>query len=170
MSGNNSVDQAVFDEWTGEVANALDSMWILLSGTVTELLHSVACTPFCADSMIVLSRLGFLVFFMQAGFAMLEVGAVRSKNAQNILLKNVFDIAVGAILWWLLGYGFAYGTDSGGFIGNTSFAGTGDDFSFRDWFFQWAFAATVSCKILTLSDHCSLLRRTYAHLWLCALA
>ena len=90
---------------------------------------------------------GFLVFFMQAGFAMLEVGTVRSKNAQNILLKNLFDIAVGSILWYLIGFGFAYGESSGGFIGTSFFAGyvnSTDVFPARDWFFQWAFAATVS--------------------------
>lgn len=102
-----------------DIINALDSMWILIAG--------------------------FLVFFMQAGFAMLETGAVRSINAQNILLKNLFDIAVGSILWWLLGYGFAYGNDGGnGFIGNSQFAGSSDDFLARDWFFQWAFAATAA--------------------------
>ena len=83
---------------------------------------------------------------MQAGFAMLEVGAVRSKNAQNILLKNLFDISVGSILWYLVGYGFAYGSDAGEFIGTTQFAGTSDEFSARDWFFQWAFAATVGAQ------------------------
>ena len=80
---------------------------------------------------------------MQAGFAMLEVGSVRSKSAGSILLKNVFDTAVGSIVWWLLGYGFAYGTSHNGFIGTDEFAGTGDDFSPRDWFFQFVFASTV---------------------------
>ena len=85
---------------------------------------------------------------MQAGFAMLEVGAVRAKNAQNILLKNLFDVCIGAILWWLLGYGFAYGVSAGGFIGTSLFAGTTDDFYAGDWFFQWAFAATVSQAVV----------------------
>ena len=46
----------------------------------------------------------FMVFFMQAGFAMLEAGCVRSKNIQNILLQNTLDIAIGAVLFWALGY------------------------------------------------------------------
>lgn len=41
----------------------------------------------------------FLVFFMQAGFAMLEMGTVRSKNAQNILMKNLLDICVATVCW-----------------------------------------------------------------------
>ncbi len=72
------------------IEDSLDSMWILMSG--------------------------FLVFFMQTGFAMLEVGSVRSRSAQNILLKNIVDVSLGTLLWWLLGYGFAYGKSVGGFI------------------------------------------------------
>lgn len=49
----------------------------------------------------------FLVFFMQAGFAMLEMGTVRSKNAQNILIKNLLDVSIATILWFVVGYGVA---------------------------------------------------------------
>jgi len=45
----------------------------------------------------------FLVMFMQAGFAMLEMGTVRSKNAQNILLKNLLDISCATVIWFLVG-------------------------------------------------------------------
>ena len=47
---------------------------------------------------------GFLVFFMQCGFALLEAGTVRAKNTKNILLKNLLDACVGAILWWAIGF------------------------------------------------------------------
>jgi Amt family ammonium transporter len=47
-----------------------------------------------------------LVFFMQSGFALLEVGGVRAKNARNILTKNMLDSCVGTIMWYLFGYGF----------------------------------------------------------------
>ena len=73
----------------------------------------------------------FLVFFMQAGFGMLEVGTVRKKNMQNILIKNMVDAAVGGITFWAIGYGFAFGTDAydtytytgqnGTFIGGSNF-------------------------------------------------
>jgi len=59
---------------------------------------------------------GSMVFFMQAGFGMLEAGAVASKSTQDIMLKNLFDASLGAVLWWAIGYGF---TNEGGngFIG-----------------------------------------------------
>jgi ammonia channel protein AmtB len=52
---------------------------------------------------------GYLVFMMQAGFAMLTAGSVRTKNTKNVLLKNVLDACVGAIAYFLFGYAFAYG-------------------------------------------------------------
>lgn len=88
----------------------------------------------------------FLVFFMQAGFAFLEAGTIREKNVQNILIKNLLDICACTIVWWLLGYGFAYGESSGKFIGNDKFAsenfnGTNE---YTSWMFQWAFAGTAA--------------------------
>ena len=47
---------------------------------------------------------GALVFFMQCGFALLEAGTVRAKNTKNILLKNLLDACVGALIWWSMGY------------------------------------------------------------------
>ena len=68
----------------------------------------------------------YLVFLMQAGFAMLCAGSVRTKNTKNILIKNVLDACVGAIAWFLFGYGFAFGKTEGhkpnSFIGSGNFA------------------------------------------------
>ena len=50
---------------------------------------------------------GSLVFFMQAGFGLLEAGSVRTKNTKNILLKNLLDACIGAIVWWAWGYAVA---------------------------------------------------------------
>lgn len=50
---------------------------------------------------------GYLVFFMQAGFAMLTAGSVRSKNTKNVLLKNVLDACVGSLAYFVFGYAFA---------------------------------------------------------------
>lgn len=50
---------------------------------------------------------GSLVFFMQAGFGLLEAGTVRSKNLKNILLKNTLDACIGAVVWWAFGFGIA---------------------------------------------------------------
>ena len=80
------------------------------------------------------------VFFMQCGFAMLSVGSVRSKNAKNIVLKNLLDACFGAICFYLIGYGFAYGGDNGnGFIGWSGFALNGEaKDTWYSWFFQFA--------------------------------
>jgi Amt family ammonium transporter len=92
----------------------------------------------------------YLVFFMQAGFAMLCAGSVRTKNTKNILIKNVLDACVGAIAWFLFGYGFAFGKTEGhtpnSFIGSGNFAMTDitspGDTAF--YLFQWAFSAAAA--------------------------
>ena len=58
-----------------------------------------------------------LVFFMQAGFAMVETGFTRSKNAGNIIMKNLMDFAVGSVMYWIIGFGIMFGPSIGGFIG-----------------------------------------------------
>merc|ERR1719311_1435760 len=88
----------------------------------------------------------YLVFFMQAGFAMLCAGSVRSKNTMNILLKNILDACAGAVAFYLFGYGVAYGEGMGksnGFIGTGNLA-LADTTDFNSWVFQWAFAATAA--------------------------
>ena len=79
---------------------------------------------------------------MQAGFAMLCAGSVSSKNTKNILIKNVLDACVGAIAFFIFGYGFAYGKKEGKtaneFIGNWNF-GLQDYTDWASFLFQWAF-------------------------------
>ena len=58
-----------------------------------------------------------LVFFMQAGFAMVETGFTRAKNAGNIIMKNIMDFSVGSLIFWILGFSIMFGVDLGGFIG-----------------------------------------------------
>jgi Amt family ammonium transporter len=97
--------------------------------------------------------------FMQAGFSMLESGTVQAKNMQSILMKNLLDACVGAICWFVLGYGLAFGEDkggndaetTGGFLGANLFFGMNkdyvlqtDSFHYLYWFFQWAFCATAA--------------------------
>lgn len=65
----------------------------------------------------------FLVFFMQAGFAMVETGLTRAKNASNIIMKNLMDFAIGSIIFFAVGYAFMFGSDVGGFIGASGFFG-----------------------------------------------
>ena len=50
-----------------------------------------------------------LVFFMQAGFAMVETGFTRAKNAGNIIMKNLMDFCIGTPVFWLVGFGLMFG-------------------------------------------------------------
>lgn len=63
-----------------------------------------------------------LVFFMHAGFAILETGFTRSKNTLNILMKNFLTVSLGAILYFLVGFGFMFGESVFGAIGTDGFA------------------------------------------------
>lgn len=58
-----------------------------------------------------------LVFFLQAGFAMVETGFTRAKNASNIIMKNLMDFVVGSLIFWILGFTLMFGKDVNGFIG-----------------------------------------------------
>lgn len=97
---------------------AMDIMWVLIAGC--------------------------LVFFMQAGFTLVETGFTRSKNTGNIIMKNLMDFSIGSIAFWAVGYSLMYG-DSTGFIGDFSqyafFDSTKDMHSL---FFQTVFAATTA--------------------------
>jgi len=73
-----------------------------------------------ADTIWVLIG-AFLVFSMQPGFAMVETGFTRAKNAGNIVMKNVMDMCLGSIVFWVLGFGLMFGTDIGGVVGNPGF-------------------------------------------------
>ncbi len=66
-----------------------------------------------------------LVFFMQAGFAMVETGFTRAKNAGNIIMKNLMDFALGTIVFWVLGFGLMFAGD-GKFIGGLDIFVQGD--------------------------------------------
>jgi Amt family ammonium transporter len=85
---------------------------------------------------------GILVFFMQAGFFLVESGMTDSKNAVNIAMKNFLDIAVGSLAFWFIGYSLMYGADqSGGFF---HFGGFTFSQGAADLFFQTVFAATAA--------------------------
>lgn len=84
----------IADTLVAEISN-LDTVWMLLAAV--------------------------LVFWMQAGFAMLEAGFVRTKNVVNILMKNFFDFAAASIAYWAIGFGIMFGS--------------GNDFFGSEWFF-----------------------------------
>jgi ammonium transporter, Amt family len=64
---------------------------------------------------------GCLVFFMQAGFAFLEIGFSRGKNAGTIVAKILVNFSIAAIMYWAVGFAFAFGGDTGHIIGTLGF-------------------------------------------------
>lgn len=105
-----------------DLAYSLDTVWVLLGAV--------------------------LVFFMQAGFAMVETGFTRAKNAGNIIMKNLMDFAVGSIVYWTFGFGIMFGDSIGGFIGKVDFFSLNTyDFgvpTFAFLIFQTVFCATAA--------------------------
>ncbi|MGB1560623.1 MAG: ammonium transporter [Sinimarinibacterium flocculans] len=86
-----------------------------------------------------------LVFFMQAGFALLEGGFARAKNSTNVIMKNFADLAFGALAFWAVGFGLMFGVNATGWFGATHFlpeALTGSESVFL--LFQAMFAATAA--------------------------
>jgi ammonium transporter, Amt family len=123
------------DATTKQLQISIDTTWVLLTG--------------------------FLVFFMQTGFSMLEAGLLRQRGVVNALLENFIDAAVTIIIWWGVGFGIAFGTSAGGFIGTDTFflsqlptdgvftnsgvPGIASSLNaYTLFFFQFAFAATAS--------------------------
>ena len=89
-----------------------------------------------------------LVFFMQAGFAMVEAGFTRAKNAINIMMKNLMDFSMGTLAFWAVGFGLMFGASSG-WIGTSGFFLSdfklgGDPWVLAFWMFQVVFAATAA--------------------------
>ncbi|MFZ5986538.1 MAG: ammonium transporter [Bacillota bacterium] len=86
---------AADDEINAATASAINTIWVLVAA--------------------------FLVFFMQAGFAMVEAGFTRAKNASNIIMKNLMDFAIGSLVFFAVGFGLMFGLDKGGFMGTSGF-------------------------------------------------
>ena len=108
-----------------DIAAALDVVWVLVAA--------------------------FLVFLMHAGFAMVETGFTRAKNAGNILMKNFMTFSGGSIAYWILGFAIMFGTSTMGLIGFGGLALGGDWSDFDPGvplyvfaFFQSVFAATAA--------------------------
>ncbi|MGY5353177.1 ammonium transporter [Wenyingzhuangia sp. IMCC45533] len=103
-----------------DLSNTLDLLWVIVSG--------------------------ILVFFMQAGFTLLEAGFTRAKNMANIAMKNIVDLFVGAIAFWAVGYSLMYGDSISGFVGKTSFFYIEPN-DMHNLFFQTVFCATATTII-----------------------
>lgn len=162
MLETNTLNMDSFDK-----SRRLQSTYVTKSAfdtAVTPLLEKYYSFTGALDSAW-LCLCGALVMFMHAGFAMLETGSCRAKNASNVLMKNLVNVCVGTLGWWAFGWAFAYGDEAksaggNGFTGASGFFGW--DFYTRDgstgaitpvascdvegcqskmlsWFFQWAF-------------------------------
>lgn len=87
-----------------------------------------------------------LVFWMQAGFAMVEAGFTRAKNTGNILMKNLMDFCIGTVVFVLVGFGLLFGEDLVGFIGKPGFDIFSDyaNFDWSNFVFNLVFCATTA--------------------------
>lgn len=114
------------------------------------LFSSIVDAAELTENVMVLNTLwvviaGAMVFLMQAGFALLESGMSRTKNAVNVMMKNYMDLCVGTLLFWLVGYGLMFGSNPTGFVGTSLFAlAKASDWTFNLLFFQIMFAATAA--------------------------
>ncbi|MDG1284343.1 MAG: ammonium transporter [Flavobacteriaceae bacterium] len=120
------------------MSNFINTLPLIIQETVT--VESLAGAIKDDMGMLWMLIAGVLVFFMQAGFTLVESGMTRSKNAVNIAMKNLLDIAVGSLTYWFVGYSLMYGdTTNGWFFWSGIMQGEGADL-----FFQTMFAATAA--------------------------
>ena len=114
-----------------------------MDGIMKELVHEVVSTEVFAVWFLIGAA---LVFWMQAGFAMVEAGFTRAKNTGNIIMKNLMDFCIGTVVFILIGFGLLMGEDLFGFIGRpgfdlfTSYA----EFNFSSFVFNLVFCATTA--------------------------
>jgi ammonium transporter, Amt family len=117
-----AASEAVADP-LGDLQNNLNIVWTLVAAT--------------------------LVFLMQAGFAMVETGFTRAKNAVNIIMKNLCDFSIGSLAFFLVGFGLMFGANESGWIGLSLFAPAEHDqvpttLGLAFVIFQTVFAATAA--------------------------
>ncbi|HBS41992.1 MAG TPA: ammonium transporter [Oceanospirillales bacterium] len=99
--------------------------------------------PVVVDTVWVITATA-LVFFMQAGFALLESGMARAKNAVNVMMKNYMDVCIGSLFFWAFGFGLMFGNNPTGLFGTSAFAmGSVTSWEYTFLAFQMMFAATA---------------------------
>lgn len=110
----------------------------------------IPANVFAADADLALNTVwvlvaAALVFFMQTGFALLESGMARSKNAVNVVMKNYMDLCLGSLIFWAVGFGLMFGVNDSGFFGTTHlFPQFDDEWPYTFLLFQMLFAATAT--------------------------
>lgn len=114
------MDANIFDTISGAVTSEVFAVWFLIGAA--------------------------LVFFMQAGFAMVETGFTRAKNAGNILMKNLMDFCIGTVVFILIGFSFLLGEDMVGLIGRPGFDifTSYESFDWSNFVFNLVFCATTA--------------------------
>jgi Amt family ammonium transporter len=134
---------------TTEASEAPEATYEEIVAHKTEVLSVDGDDPDMRDNVVWTCVAAFLVFFMQAGFAMVEAGFTRAKNAVNILMKNLMDFSIGSLAFFFLGFGLMFGANSSGWIGTSHFmlSGIGDvgtEWGYTFLIFQTVFAATAA--------------------------
>ncbi len=114
------MDANIFDTISGAVTSEVFAVWFLIGAA--------------------------LVFFMQAGFAMVETGFTRAKNAANIIMKNLMDFCIGVPMFILIGFGLLFGEDLVGLIGKPGFDifTAYENFDWSAFVFNMVFCATTA--------------------------
>jgi len=110
-----TIDSTEVIEESAEIVESVEA-----EPTLTDALTAISDTSVAVNTLWVFIT-GFLVFFMQAGFALLEAGLIRQTGVVNSLLENFSDAIITAISFWAVGFGIAFGTSAGGFIGTDNF-------------------------------------------------
>ena len=108
--------------------SALGMLLLLAGPAAAQELDATATVQLNLDVVFYMLAIA-LVFIMQAGFAMLETGLTRSKNAANIMMKNLADMSFGIVAYFLVGFGLMYGASAAGLIGTDSFALTAGSYT-----------------------------------------
>jgi len=108
---------------------------------------TIEANPAAAVDYVWVLVCAFLVFFMQAGFALVEAGFCRAKNVTNLMSKNLLDFVVASLVFFAVGYGFLKGVDHFGFIGTGKWFLHGEAYdvgTYLDFFWQLVFAGTAA--------------------------
>jgi len=132
---------------------AVSALWASPAAAQSDLPDGVASSVILDNLWVFIA--GVLVFFMQAGFALVEAGLTRAKNVANIMMKNLMDMSAGVLAFALFGFGIAFtgGEQLGGWFGWGGFFMSGFDDAIpaegglstaTTFFFQAAFAATAA--------------------------
>jgi Amt family ammonium transporter len=128
----------------------LVAMMLVVSSSVVWAAEATAESNAIAIDTIWTLLAAFLVFFMQAGFAMVESGFTRAKNAGNIIMKNLMDFSLGSLIYWAVGFAIMFGAGNAfigmeGFFLSGGFENLGLDIPVvAFWIFQAVFAATAA--------------------------